>query len=63
MLQLSLSNLADPTDLLDLQVFHTLKLHAQEASLNFTTAVSITALTSYLVSRNPMTQRMVKQML
>ena len=51
-----LGNLADPTDLLDFAGVHTLKLHAQEASLNFTTAVSITSLTVLGKQKSPITQ-------
>ena len=56
MLQLSFKNLAATNDLVDFAGVHTLKLHAQEASLNFTTAVSITSLTVLGKQKSPITQ-------
>ncbi len=49
-------NLADPTDLVDFANVSVLKLHAQETSLNFSTAASMTALTVLGKQKSPITQ-------
>jgi hypothetical protein len=49
-------DLTSPANLLDFAGVKVLKLHAQETSLNYTTAVSITALTVLGKQKSPITQ-------
>ena len=53
---IEVGNLAATNDLVDFAGVKVLKLHAQEASLNFTTAVSITSLTVLGKQKSPITQ-------